>query len=66
MIDLFKYPTKSGKTLEVRILESLEDGRAVYEFTTREKMPAGENITLLGVFTLVDPKFFIKKFISEE
>lgn len=58
------YATKHGRTLEVRI--SYDNGETKdYEFTVRTKHEHGEDIELLGIYTLRSPDYFINKFIEE-
>lgn len=61
-----KFTTKSGATLERRILQTNQDGSSRYEFTLRVAEPFGEAITLLGVYNLTNPEYFTNKFLEEE
>lgn len=58
------YKTKQGKTLEVRVIRDNGETKD-YEFTVREKHDHGEDIQLLGCFTLRSPDFFIEKYLEE-
>lgn len=59
------FKTRSGAILERRILENKGECKK-YEFILRKVKEHGEDITLLGVYTLINPDYFTKKFIEEE
>ena len=58
------FTTKTGAILERRVLREKGECKE-YEFITRKKESHGESIEFLGVFTLIDPEYFTKKFIEE-